>query len=277
MNSLEILDTAVKRKIYARNNHSYITIRLTQLLALYLTRSEQCRLASTRTNPSYKLTDPSGPLWFAFRKSKKNYSRWNSEPICIIYYAAAQRNSLREPLSLAVNLVRNIKPRLVFANHRNKQPHVTRAWRHGKHRYNGRRNNLELLVPSLPTRIFYISEICHVTSGPQSDTLVGAYHLARKSGNFGLKSNGKVVFRKFRSEIVEYLQRYSSFPVRNETAEISLPFAKLSSFKSLISRKQLREIEAQMVSAISFGWFADFGKTLTIIQRTSQPVYSNKW
>ena len=46
--------------------------------------------------------------------------------------------------------------------------------------------------------------------------------------------------------------------------EISLPFAKLSSFQSLISRKQLREIEVQMVSAISFGWFADFGKTLTI-------------
>ena len=36
----------------------------------------------------------------------------------------------------------------------------------------------------------------------------GAYHLARKSGNFGLKSNGKVIFRKFCSEIVEYLQRY---------------------------------------------------------------------
>ena len=105
----------------------------------------------------------------------------------------------------------------------------------------------------------------------------GAYHLARKSGNFGLKSNGKVIFRKFRSEIVEYLQRYSSFSVRNGTAEISLPFAKLSSFQSLISRKQLREIEVQMVSAISFGWFADFGKTLIIIQRSSQPVYSDKW
>ena len=105
----------------------------------------------------------------------------------------------------------------------------------------------------------------------------GAYHLARKSGNFGLKSNGKVVFRKFRSEIVEYLQRNSSFSVRNGTAEISLPFAKLSSFQTLISRKQLREIEVQMVSAISFGWFADFGKTLTIIQRSSQPVYSGKW
>ena len=104
----------------------------------------------------------------------------------------------------------------------------------------------------------------------------GAYHWARKSGNFGLKSNGKVIFRKFRSEIVEYLERYSSFSVRNGTAEISLPFATLSSFQSLISRKQLREIEVQMVSAISFGWFADFGKTFTIIQRSSQPVTSGK-
>ena len=98
-----------------------------------------------------------------------------------------------------------------------------------------------------------------------------------RNGNFGLKSNVKVIFRKFRSEIVEYLQMYSSFSVRNGTAEISLPFAKLSSFQSLISRKQLREIEAQMVSTISFGWFADFGKTFTIIQRSSQPVYSDKW
>ena len=92
----------------------------------------------------------------------------------------------------------------------------------------------------------------------------GAYHLAKKSGNFGLNSNGKVTFRKFRSEIVEYLQRYSSFSVRNGTAEISLPFAKVSSFQSLISRKQLREIELQIVSAISFGWFAEFGKTLPL-------------
>ena len=43
------------------------------------------------------------------------------------------------------------------------------------------------------------------------DVTLGSYHLARNSGNFGLKSNGKVIFRKFRSEIVEYLQRYSSF------------------------------------------------------------------
>ena len=63
----------------------------------------------------------------------------------------------------------------------------------------------------------------------------GAYHLAKKSGNFGLKSNGKVIFRKFHPEIVEYLQRYSSFSIWNGMAEISLPFAKLSSFQSLIS------------------------------------------
>jgi len=31
-----------------------------------------------------------------------------------------------------------------------------------------------------------------------------------------------------------------------------------------------------MVSAISFGWVADFGKTLTTIQRSSQPVHSDK-
>ena len=76
---------------------------------------------------------------------------------------------------------------------------------------------------------------------------------------------------------MEYFQRYSSFSVRNGTAEVSLPFAKLSSFQSLMSRKQSREIEVQMVSAISFGRFADFGKALTIIQRSSQPVYSDKW
>jgi len=57
----------------------------------------------------------------------------------------------------------------------------------------------------------------------------GAYHLAKKSGNFGLKSNGKVIFRKFRSEILEHLQRSSSFSIRNGRSEISLPFGKFSS------------------------------------------------
>ena len=53
---------------------------------------------------------------------------------------------------------------------------------------------------------------------------------------------------------------------------LNFPVSSLSS-----AEKQLREIELQMVSAISFGWFADFGKILTIIQRSSQPVYSDKW
>ena len=49
MNSLEIQDTVQKRRIYGCFNRSLITIRLTQLLASYPTRSEQCRLAKTRT------------------------------------------------------------------------------------------------------------------------------------------------------------------------------------------------------------------------------------
>jgi len=48
-------------------------------------------------------------------------------------------------------------------------------------------------------------------------------------------------------------------------AGIFLPFATFPSFQSLISQKQLREIQLQMVSAISFGWFTDFRKTLTIL------------
>ena len=111
-------------------------------------------------------------------------------------------------------------------------------------------------------------ENVHLSNGNYE--MRGAYHLATKSGNFGLKSNGKVIFRKFRSEIVV-------ISIRNGTTEISLPFSKFSSFQSLISRKQLREIKLQMVSAISFGWFTDFGKILTIIERSSQPVHSDKW
>ena len=130
MNSLEIEDTVQKRRSHGCFNRSLITIRLTLLLASYPTRSEQCRLAKSRTasTPSceyvliraVRFGSLSGNL-------KKNYSRCICEPICTIYYAEAHRNSLHEPFSLAVNLVRNIKPRRVFANHRNKQPIVTSA------------------------------------------------------------------------------------------------------------------------------------------------------
>ena len=64
------------------------------------------------------------------------------------------------------------------------------------------------------------------------------------------------IFQKIYSKIVHYLQRESSFPVLNETVEISLPFATFSTFQSLSCWKQL-----QMVSAISFDWFPDFWKT----------------
>jgi len=46
--------------------------------------------------------------------------------------------------------------------------------------------------------------------------------------------------------------------------ETSLPFAKFTNFQSLVSRKQLPQIELQMVSAISFGWFADAVKPLPL-------------
>ena len=60
------------------------------------------------------------------------------------------------------------------------------------------------------------------------------------------------------------------FSVRSGTAEISLPFRRLSSFQSLISRQQLLET----VSVISFGCIADCGETPTISHGSSQPVYS---
>ena len=102
----------------------------------------------------------------------------------------------------------------------------------------------------------------------------GVLTIWQKIPESSVESQMEVIFR---SEIVDYLQRQSSFSVRNGRAEISLSFAKSFSFQSLSSRKQSREIELQMVSATSFGWFADCGKTLTIIPRASQPIYSNKW
>ena len=61
----------------------------------------------------------------------------------------------------------------------------------------------------------------------------------KKSENFGWKSNGTVIFRKIRSESVDFLQRQEepSFFVRNRgTMEIFLAFGTFSSFQYLISR-----------------------------------------
>jgi len=47
----------------------------------------------------------------------------------------------------------------------------------------------------------------------------GTYHLAKMSENSGWNVNGKVIFRKFHPEILDYLLRYSSFPSWNEAIE----------------------------------------------------------
>ena len=44
-----------------------------------------------------------------------------------------------------------------------------------------------------------------------------------------LKSSGKVIFRKTRSEVLDYLQRYSSLSAGNGTSEIYLSFQNKSS------------------------------------------------
>ena len=49
--------------------------------------------------------------------------------------------------------------------------------------------------------------IIHWVANGNPVEILGAYHLAKKSGNFGLRSNGKAIFRKIFSEIVDNLQR----------------------------------------------------------------------
>ena len=99
--------------------------------------------------------------------------------------------------------------------------------------------------------------------------IVDIYHLARKSVLFLFKSNGNVIFWKFLSEIMECLQRNPLFFRSEQNGGNFLHFAKLSRSQSLIRRNNYGESNCK--------WFADFGKTLTIIQRSSQPLYSDKW
>ena len=69
----------------------------------------------------------------------------------------------------------------------------------------------------------------------QRSRLVGAYHLGKKSGNFGSKSNGTVAFRKIRWEIVDFLQRQSSFPFGTECGKF--PYHLLNSFQFPVSHQ----------------------------------------
>ena len=57
---------------------------------------------------------------------------------------------------------------------------------------------------------------------------MGAYHLAKKIWKCRLKIKWNI---KFSSKIEDFLQRSSSFFVRNETAKIYLEFGKSSSFQ----------------------------------------------
>ena len=85
---------------------------------------------------------------------------------------------------------------------RNRDGAVQRVLENNK--YFGKRDHCATICEKINNRIYFGQG-----RGRRLLKFSGAYHLARKSGNFGLKSNGKVIFRKFRSEIVEYLQRYS--------------------------------------------------------------------
>ena len=64
----------------------------------------------------------------------------------------------------------------------------------------------------------------------------GAYHLAEKIGKFRFEVKCKVLFRKCRSEIVEYLQWYSSFSIGNGTAEKSIPFERVLRFQAFAAQ-----------------------------------------
>ena len=70
--------------------------------------------------------------------------------------------------------------------------------------------------------------ISYGVSNPPKVKPVDAYHLAKKCGNFGLRSNGKAIFRKIFSEIVDNLQKKSTFSVRNGIWEMPLPSARSS-------------------------------------------------
>ena len=57
------------------------------------------------------------------------------------------------------------------------------------------------------TLLPHFDELTHVVIRASSAFIMGAYHLDKKSGNFGLRSNGKATFRKIFSEIVDNLQK----------------------------------------------------------------------
>ena len=86
---------------------------------------------------------------------------------------------------------------------------------------------------------------------------MGAYHLAKKSGNFGCESNGTVIFRKIRSEIVDYLQRYL-FPFETERRKFPyhLPNFPAPVFhqSKIITRNQIANGKRHLVRLVCWFW-----------------------
>ena len=91
--------------------------------------------------------------------------------------------------------------------------------------------------------------------------LMGSCHLAEKSGNFSCKSNGTVIFREIRSEIVDFLQRKSFFPIQNGTAEIpyhllNFPVSNLH-WPKTITRSLIANGKYHPVQLVCWGWQHD--------------------
>lgn len=105
----------------------------------------------------------------------------------------------------------------------------------------------------------------------------------KKSGNFYWKLNGLIrqISPNICSEIVDYRTNRCTFLFCSEPnikIFLTVPFPQLSSFQSPIrEKKNNNQKRNQLDGAISFGWFVDFGESLTIIHCSPQLVPSDKW
>ena len=100
--------------------------------------------------------------------------------------------------------------------------------------------------------------------------LGGGYYLARKSGNFSLKSNGKFIFRKFfgncrvpSEALLFFHSEWNSGNFLTISSTFQFP---VSHQPKTITRNQIANGKAP---SCSVGLIADLGKALTIVQRSS--------
>ena len=102
---------------------------------------------------------------------------------------------------------------------------------------------------------------------------MGAYHLAKKPGSQMNSNFPENPFRNCRlpPEVVLF------FLSKTERWEFPYHLANFPVASLSLGETNYEKSSCNLVSAISFGWFADFGKNRTIIQRSSQSVYFDKW